>query len=68
MFNEDGERIGFRYTVIYDGYLFEGDSTGTNRMDTDHWEDVQGMINAYGEWITVKDNEYDLTWEKGEWF
>lgn len=69
MFNEDGERIGSRYTVIYEGYLFVGDKmNGFNRHDYDRWEDVQWLMAAYGDIITVDDNEYGISWTKGEWY
>ena len=67
MFNEDGIKICGRYTVIYEGYLFYGDSDKLNFHDYDRWDDVESLINAYGDIITVKDNEYKVYWEKGEW-
>ena len=68
MFDEDGVKIGSRYTVWYEGYLFFDDNDGWNNHDYDRWDDVQGLINAYGDIITVVDNEYDVTWKNGEWY
>ena len=68
MFNEDGEKIGSRYTVSYEGNLFVGDSDGLNFHDYDRWDDVQSLMHAYGDIITVHDNEYDVRWQNGEWY
>jgi len=70
MYYEDEEYLdeGPRFTVIYDGYLFYGDSEGRNSHDYDRWEDVKELMWAYGDIITVKDNYYDVTWENGEWY
>ena len=66
MFDDDGVKICGRYTVMYEGYLFFGDSDGLNMHDYDRWEDVQSLIYAYGDFIEVRDNEYGVTWAKGE--
>lgn len=68
MFNDDGEKICGRYTVIYEGYLFYGDSDGLNFHDYDRWDEVNSLMNAYGDIITVKDNEYGVSWANGEWY
>ena len=68
MFNDDGVKICGRYTVSYEGYLFYGDSDGLNSHDYDKWDDVASLIGAYGDIITVKDNEYGVTWQNGEWY
>ena len=68
MFNDEGEKICERYTVIYEGYLFYGDNDGLNFHDFDRWSDVQELINAYGDMIEVRDNEYDVHWKNGEWY
>lgn len=58
-----------RYTVVYKGSLFYGDNDdGWNFHDYDHWEDVQNLINTYGDIIEVVDNEYDTHWKNGEWY
>ena len=72
MFNEDGEYIGGRYTVIYDGYLFVGDKKGLNFHDYDSWDEVKSLIDAYGMEpdlkMEVHDNMYSVIWYKGEWY
>lgn len=68
MFNENGEKICGRYTVSYDGYIFFGDNDGMNFHDYDRWEDVQSLMFAYRDVITVHDNEYSVTWCNGEWY
>ena len=68
MFNDDGEKIMSRYTVSYEGYLFFGDNDGLNFHDYDRWDEVQSLMNAYGDIITVHDNEYGVTWQNGEWY
>lgn len=68
MFNDEGVKICGRYTVMYEGYLFFGDSDGLNCHDYDRWEDVQSLIYAYGDIIEMRDNEYDVHWKGGEWY
>ena len=69
MFNEDGEKICGRYTVSYEGYLFAGDNeTGFNSHDYDRWDDVKSLMDAYGDIISVTDNEYGCVWINGVWY
>jgi hypothetical protein len=68
MFNDEGEKICGRYTVIYEGVLFYGDSDGLNFHDYDRWDEVSSLMNAHDDFITVKDNEYCVTWANGEWY
>lgn len=68
MFNDEGEKICGRYTVIYRGYIFYGDCDELNFHDYDRWDDVASLMAAYPDDITVHDNEYGVTWAKGEWF
>lgn len=56
-----------RYTVWYEGHLFEGDSDGLNEHRYDKWEDAIALYVAYGNMIHIKDNRYDVTFEYGEW-
>ena len=56
-----------RYTVWYDGYLFNGDTDGYNEHDYDRFEDAIELYNIYGEMIHIRDNKYDVTFEYGEW-
>lgn len=68
MFNDEGEKICGRYTVIYKGYLFFGDHNDRNFHDMDDWGEVHSLMDAYPDIITVKDNEYGVTWANGEWY
>lgn len=68
MFNEDGEKICGRYTVSYEGFLFEGDNEGLNFHDYDRWDEVNSLIDAYGDIIHVSDNEYGISFAYGEWY
>ena len=56
-----------KYTVWYEGYLFEGDSDGINEYDTDSWEKAIALYYAYGNMIHIKDNEYGVSFDNGEW-
>ena len=41
-----------RYTVWYEGYLFDGDTDGYNEHGYDKF-----LYDAYGDMIHIKDNE-----------
>lgn len=56
-----------RYTVWYEGYLFDGDSEGYNEHGYDHWEDAVALYYAYGDMIHIKDNEYGVSFDYGAW-
>lgn len=56
-----------KYTVWYEGYLFDGDTDGYNEHDIDNWEDANALYDAYGDMIHIRDNEYGVTFEYGEW-
>ena len=47
-----------RYTVWYEGYLFDGDTEGYNKHDYDKFEEAIALYNQYGEMIHIKDNLY----------
>lgn len=65
---EESEPYPVRYTVMYEGYLFEGDKAdGLNMHDYDNWDEVESLINAYGDVIEVLDHWYGVHWYKGEW-
>lgn len=69
MFNEDGEKIGCRYDVLYEGYLFEGDNVeGLNVHGFDRWEDAIDLYNVYGDMIEIRDNEYGVIFSHDEWY
>jgi hypothetical protein len=56
-----------RYTVGYEGHLFEGDSDGWNEHGYDCLEDAIALYHAYGDMISIKDNHYDVIFSNGEW-
>ena len=56
-----------RYTVWYEGYLFDGDTEGYNKHNYDKFEDAIALYNQYGDMIHIKDNEYDVVYEYGNW-
>lgn len=56
-----------RYTVWYEGHLFESDSDRLNEHGYDKWEDAIALYVAYGDMIHIRDNRYDVTFEYGEW-
>lgn len=56
-----------RYTVFYEGYLFEGDSEGYNEHGCDKWEDAIALYYAYGDMIHIRDNMYGITFDYGDW-
>ena len=56
-----------RYTVWYEGYLFEGDTNGYNEHKYDNFKDAIALYQNYGDIIHIKDNEYGITFEYGDW-
>ena len=56
-----------RYTVWYEGYLFDGDTEGYNKHNYDKFEDAIALYIQYGDMIHIKDNEYDVVYEYGNW-
>ena len=56
-----------KYTVWYEGYLFDGDSDGYNEHDIYDWDDAIALYNAYGNMIHIKDNEYGVNFDNGDW-
>ena len=56
-----------RYTVWYEGYLFDGDTDGYNEHGYDKFEDAITLYDAYGDMIHIKDNEYGVSFDYGEW-
>lgn len=60
--------MDLRYKIVYEGYLFYGDSDGLNVRWAGTWSEVEGLLKAYGEdAITVYDTQYGVTFENGEW-
>ena len=56
------------YSVSYKGKIFEGDTDGYNTHGYDKWEDAKAVYDAYPDIVSIHDNEYGVTFEKGEWF
>ena len=56
-----------RYTVWYKGYLFEGDTNGYNEHGYDNFKDAIALYQKYGDIIHIKDNEYGISFDYGEW-
>lgn len=57
-----------KYSVCYKGHIFKGDTDGYNVHGYDKWEDAIAIYNAYPDMdITIKDNEYGVTFADGEW-
>lgn len=56
-----------KYTVWYEGYLFDGDSDGYNEHNIDDWDDAIALYDAYGNMIHIKDNEYGVSFDNGDW-
>lgn len=58
----------YKYTVWYKGYIFVDDKEDDfNEHGYDRWDDVQELIDAYGDMIHVIDNEYCVSFDNGEW-
>lgn len=57
-----------KYSIIYEGFLFEGDSSGLNIHGYDRWEDALAIYNSYPDMITIRDNEYGVSFKDGDWF
>ena len=56
-----------KYTVCYEGYIFDGDNVeGYNRHNYDRFEDAIWVYNNYPG-VSIHDNEYDVTYEDGDW-
>lgn len=56
-----------RYTVWYEGFLFEGDTDGFNEHNYDSFDDAMSLYHAYGDMIHIRDNEYGVSFDYGEW-
>lgn len=60
----------YRYSVVYNEPLYFGDEEyrghkGLYGFDTDRWDDIENILNAYGKdvRITVRDNYYDVSYD-----
>ena len=57
----------YKYSVAYEGKIFEGDTDGINRHHYDRWEDAKAVYDAYPDIVSIKDNEYGVIFENGDW-
>ena len=48
-----------RYKVVYEGYIFEGDSDGLNVRYAERYTDVSWMLNAYDD-VEIIDTYYNV--------
>ena len=56
-----------KYTVWYNGFLFEGDTDEYNEHDFDNWDYAITLYRIYGDIIHIRDNEYGVSFDYGEW-
>ena len=56
-----------KYTVWYEGQLFDGDIDGYNEHDINKWEDAIALYYTYGNMIHIRDNEYGVSFDNGDW-
>ena len=49
-----------RYKVVYEGFIFEGDSDGLNIRYAERYSDVSWMLVAY-DGVEIIDTYYDIT-------
>ena len=56
-----------RYSVCYEGKLFDGDKDGYNEHGYDRWEEAIAIYHTYGDMIHIRDNEYDVSFDYGDW-
>lgn len=60
------------YTLVYRGYLFEGDSAGWNFHDYADWGEIISIYDFYADAypdleMAIRHNEYGVTLQNGEW-
>ena len=67
MFDADGNYCGPKYTLHYEGSLFEGDTDGWNHQHYDRWEDIHSVFSFYAHYVEegqmdmyITDNEYGV--------
>lgn len=57
---------GPAYTIIYEGYLFDGDTEGFNKHDYNNWDEVKSILEDNPS-ITVRNNVWGIYLVNGEW-
>lgn len=63
-----GNEILEKYSVCYNGYLFEGDTDGYNTRGCESWESAKAIYDAYPDIVSIHDNEYGATFSNGDWY
>ena len=49
-----------RYKVVYEGFIFEGDSDGLNVRYAERYTDVSWMLVAYDDGVEIIDTYYNI--------
>lgn len=62
------EGEGSHYKIMYEGYIFDGDTDGLNVHYYEDWSDVKSLLDYYGDIMTVEHVISGAVWEDGEWF
>lgn len=65
---EDDEDEMARYTVWYEGIIFDGDAEdGINEHNCETFAEAMKIYERYPEFVAVHDNIYNATLWDGEW-
>ena len=56
------------YKVMYEGYIFDGDTDGLNVHYYEDWSEVKSLLDCYGDVMTVEHVISGAVWEDGEWY
>jgi len=67
MFDANGNYCGPRYSV-YTSIPIASDFNAETPLRVDSWYECLNIIDAYGDYIQIYDNQNGIVWEKGEWF
>ena len=59
---------GSHYKIMYEGYIFDGDTDGLNVHYLEDWSSVTSILDYYGDCITVEDLISGAVREDGEWY
>lgn len=69
--NEYFDSMPLKYSVVYSGAYYCGDSDSYNCFDTDSFDkamEVYRDVCQYDEEACIKDNYYGVTFSHGEWY
>lgn len=56
------------YKVMYQGYIFDGDTDGLNVHYYEDWSEVKSLLDYYGDVMAVEHVISGAVWEDGEWY